>query len=254
MQLFSRAGRSLAITNAGRELYVRAIPLLSGGRQLIESVRQAARPEPAPFVVGHTAGISSDEVHRIIAPVAAAYPSQQFMALPVYMGNIRAALLNGTIDVALRVAIECPPGQEGTVIAHSPLRAAISVTHPLSSRSKIGTADLAPYPIIVWQQRNQSIHTDFIVTHCRRAGFDPGLIVTNTHGTRPCTAADTHPGAAVFVTDSPGLTYNGRVRVIEITDPPVAPIQATWLPHVPSPLRDILTSTNQSETGLRIVS
>ncbi|MBL3747665.1 LysR family transcriptional regulator, partial [Mycobacteroides abscessus subsp. massiliense] len=34
----------------------------------------------------------------------------------------------------------------------------------------------------------------------------------------------------------------GQVVVIDIVDPPQAPIQAIWLPHTQSAIRDALTS------------
>ncbi|HEY9314574.1 LysR family transcriptional regulator [Williamsia sp.] len=236
--LFTRTGRTLVVTPAGQELYTRALPLLAGGEQVIRAVRTAAQEKPAPFMIGHTQAISSEEVYRIIEPLATSDPDLQFTAVSLYPNVIRPRLFDGTIDFALRRGVHSPPDQASSIIAYHELRLAVSSSHPLARRGTVTMADIASHPILVWAPRHHSFYTDFLVSHCRRAGFDPQLIVNPVQGTPPRTAVIAHPTACAFVTDPAGSAYDGRVTVIDFEDPPLAPVQALWLPHTTSPMRE----------------
>lgn len=55
VELFSRAQRSLQLTDAGHELYTGAKPLLAGIRVLANATRNISNPQRA-FVIGHSCG------------------------------------------------------------------------------------------------------------------------------------------------------------------------------------------------------
>lgn len=244
VQLFSRAQRSLALTPAGRELYTAATPFLAGARQLLEATRRAASPQPQAFVIGHTPAISSEEVYRLIDPLIRADPAIAITAQPLYPARIREALLEGTIDVALRRGVQTPPDLAVTTISYNTLRVATVSTHPLVTGSPVAVRDLAPYPVIVWAPEHHSYYTDFLLSHCRRVGFEPHLVVNRVQGTPPFTAVLTHPDACAFVTDEPGPKYSGAITIADFTDPPLAPVQMLWLPHTTHPTRAQIIAVN----------
>ena len=96
---------------------------------------------------------------------------------------------------------------------------------------------------MVWAPPHTSFYTDFLVAQCRRAGFEPDLLVNRVQGTPPATAVLTSPHAAAFVTDPPGPRSGGRVVVVELDDAPQVPVQALWLPHTTDPVRaELLTA------------
>lgn len=92
---------------------------------------------------------------------------------------------------------------------------------------------------MVWAPPTRSFYTDFLVSVCRRAGFEPELAVNPVQGTPPVTAVAGNDCVA-FVTAPAGPAMSGRVIVLELSDPPVVPIQAIWLPHTISAERNAL--------------
>ncbi|MGW0038709.1 LysR family transcriptional regulator [Gordonia sp. NPDC003376] len=240
VDLFSRSGRTLLTNQAGLELYRRAPALLAGGRQTVEAVHRAIGETARPFVIGHTPAVSGEEVYRLIEPLLSKMPSQPFKVTQVYPDRIRDELHSGAIDVALRRAIDHSLDLESTVVAYHTLRLAVSVRHPLAQRKVVVTTDLVDYPIVVWGPEHQSFYTDFVVALCHREGFEPTLLVNPVQGTPPSTAVAADDSACAFVTDPAGEAFGGRVRVIEFQDAPKVPLQAVWLPHSASPVRDVL--------------
>ncbi|CPZ66900.1 Putative transcriptional regulator%2C LysR family [Mycobacteroides abscessus] len=107
VELFSRAQRSLQLTDAGHELYTGAKPLLAGIRMLANATRNISNPQRA-FVIGHSPAISGEEVYRIIEPIVVADPTASITVRQVFPSTMRDGLLDGSLDLALRRGVDMP--------------------------------------------------------------------------------------------------------------------------------------------------
>lgn len=246
--IFDRRRRKLSLTDAGEALYIGAKSLLAGHAALVRAVRDVDRGTPEPFVVGHSPAISGDEVYKLITPAIAAYPDRPITARQVFPNQLRELLFANELDVALRRGVDTPPNLASAVFAYHPLRIAVGAEHPLVGRGSLTTEDLREFPVVVWAPERHSFYTDFLISYCRRKGFEPSLIVNNVQGTPPFTAVQRHPQAYAFVTDPVGDLQGGAVRVIEFEDPPLAPVQALWIPHTHSSLRDVMIRSGAGPT------
>lgn len=238
--LFDRRRRKLHLTDAGNALFSGAKSLLAGNHALLTQVRETAKGESKPFVVGHSPAISGDEVYRLITPAIDLMPHQPITARQVFPGQLRDLLFANEIDVALRRGVESSANLVSAVFAYHELRIAVVADHPLAHRNSVSVPDLIDTPIVVWAPERRSFYTDFFVSFCRRGGFEPTLIVNPVQGTPPATAVARFPEACAFVTDPPGDLHGGSVRVVSFDDPPLAPVQALWLPYTHSPVRDAI--------------
>lgn len=237
VELFSRSRRSLTLTPAGELLYRGAAALLAGGQQLMTKVRQAAAEQTIPFVIGHTPDLATSEVFAVIEPVVLADPSAPISVRPIFPDQIRDALLTGDIDFALRRGIQPLPDLAGTVVANHTLRLAVMEDHPLAGHDAVELADVGKYEIVVADGDEHIESTQILISICQGAGFEPAIIESTLKGTPPHTAVVAHPKACAFVTNQPGWVYGHRIRIIDFVDPPLAPVQAMWLPHSVSDIR-----------------
>ncbi|KRQ29073.1 LysR family transcriptional regulator [Mycobacteroides chelonae] len=245
--LFSRAQRSLQLTDAGHELYTGAKPLLAGIRVLANATRNHSNPQRA-FVIGHSPAISSEEVYRIIEPTVIADPTVSITVRQVFPSTIGDGLLDGSLDLALRRGVDMPADLATDTLLYQPLRIAVVRSHALAAHDRIDITEIAEHPIVVWAPPRHSYYTDLLVSHCRRSGFEPQLLVNPVQGTPPHTAVLAHPDHCAFVTDDPGAVYHGKVKVIEIANPPLVPVQAVWLPHSVSTVRNRLFENARGAT------
>lgn len=236
VELFSRAQRSLQLTDAGHELYTGAKPLLAGIRVLANATRNISNPQRA-FVIGHSPAISGEEVYRIIEPIVVADPTASITVRQVFPSTMRDGLLDGSLDLALRRGVDMPADLATDTLLYQPLRIAVVQSHPLAAQDHVDIGEIAEHPIVVWAPPRHSFYTDLLVSHCRRSGFEPRLLINPVQGTPPHTAVLAHPDHCAFVTDDPGNVYHRKVRVIEIANPPLVPVQAVWLPHSVSAIR-----------------
>lgn len=238
VSLFSRSQRSLIPTPAGMALYRGAVPLLAGGEHLTSEVRLVDADVPDPFTIGHTPDLAPSEVFQIIEPVVLEDPALPITVRPVFADQVRDQLLAGDLDLALSRGVEYPSDLAAVIATHHELRLAVRAGHPLADNARCEMKDLAPHPIVVWEPEHESEYTDMLVSYCRRGGFDPEVIVSTLRGTPPHTAVVAHPAACAFVTNEPGWIYLNRIRIIEIADPPMAPVRAMWLPNTAPKLRN----------------
>ncbi|GAB2692305.1 LysR family transcriptional regulator [Nocardia thraciensis] len=246
--LFDRTGRQVRLTAAGQALRDGASVLLSAGQVLARQVRDAAAAQRRPFVVAHTPAITAEEVHRLLEPVRHGMPDVSVTALQMFPKDLETAVLNGSVDLALRRGTTVPATLAAAVIAYHPLHLAVARDHHLAGHHAIAIHDLRDERFIVWAPPGTSFYTDFILSTCRRAGFEPALVVNRIQGTTPATAVLDYPDAVAFVTEPPGPALGGDVQVIDITDPPLAPVQGVWLPHTRSAIRDLLTTGDNPRT------
>lgn len=239
VELFTRQGRRVVLTAAGHTLRKGAPTLLAASRALAEETRRSATESVPAYVVAHTPAITSDEAFDMIAPVRTALPDTSVTVRQMFLDEMQDALLDGTVDVGLRRGVSTPPDLAAAVLGYATLRVAVDASHPLAQRISLTLRDVAGWTLMVWAPAAHSFYTDFLVSACRRAGFEPTLEVNPVQGTPPVTAVAGNDRVAL-VTAPAGPAMGGRVSVLELLDPPVVPVQAIWLPHTISAARDAL--------------
>lgn len=250
--LFTRAGRRLTPTPAARSLYEGAPALLAGARQLAARTSRVETSPPAPFVVGRSPAVTADEAFAALRPLVQLHGNVSITVREVFPSEMTPKLQDGSIDLALRRgAAPHSSGLEETTLAYHELKVAMHHDHPLASAEVITLADLSATPIVVGARPHASHYTDFLVSQCRRAGFEPSLVVNQVQGTPPATAVLAHPHAVAFVTDETGVKYYGEVVVREIADVSRVPLQGLWLAHTVNPLRTALLDAAQQSRGFK---
>lgn len=244
--LFDRRGRRLRLTAAGRRLRDGAAVLLAAAEALGETVREAAGEQSRPYVVGHSPAISPEEAFVIVEPIRRALPQLSVTVRQLFPDELQDGLLARSVDVGLRRGATTPPDLAAAVISYDPLRIAVRAGHPLSDRVDLQVGDISDFTLVVWAPPTFSFYTDFLVSVCRRAGFEPTLAVDNLQGVPSITAVAENDHVAL-VTAPVGPALGGRVMVCPMIDPPMMPVQAVWLPHTVSEARAVLLAPSRAD-------
>lgn len=246
VELFSRSRRSLTPTPAATALYQGAVPLLAGSSHLVSEVRLIDAQNPDPYTVGYTAGLAPSEVFQLLEGAVLADRSLPITVRPVPPTQIRDDLLAGNVDLVLARCIQVPPDLAGAIATRHELRLAVNARHPLAAGDSCSMRQLADCLIVVSELEED--YMNMIVSYCRRAGFEPEIVVSNLRGTPPHTAVIAHPHACAFVTNQPGWLYGDQIRIISFEDPPMTPVMAMWLPNTSATVRNrILDSVEFTE-------
>ena len=110
-------------------------------------MRETAKGESKPFVVGHSPAISGDEVYRLITPAIDLMPHQPITARQVFPGQLRDLLFANEIDVALRRGVESSANLVSAVFAYHELRIAVVADHPLAHRNSVSVSTSSIRPL-----------------------------------------------------------------------------------------------------------
>ncbi|MDR3662550.1 MAG: LysR family transcriptional regulator [Mycobacterium sp.] len=237
--LFEREGRRVALTPAGRQLRSDARGLLAAAHTVADHVQRAASAAGENYIVGHTPALDSIEAYGLLEPAVEAFPDVSFTFRQMFPDQLSPALLDGSIQLALRRGVVPDQDLATAVVGYHSVRVALPSHHPLARRDAIELTDLADERIALWAPPGGSYYSDLLLGACRRAGFEPDYVVSRVQGAAPVTAPLT-TGAAALVTYPAGPAMDGRVTVVDLQPPLLVPVQAMWQRHTRSPIRDLL--------------
>jgi DNA-binding transcriptional LysR family regulator len=234
--LFTRDGRRIALTPAGRALVREARPLLAAARTVREHVRSAGQHA---WVIGHTPALSGAEAYSVIEPAVEAFPDVSFTLRQMYPAELESGIRDGALQLGLRRGVAPVGDLSGAVVAYHRVRVAVSAGHPLADLGEVDINDLRGHQLALWAPPGSSYHSDFLLGACRRAGFEPDYVVSRVQGAATV-AAPLTTGAVALVTADAGPVMAGRVVVIDLNPPLLVPVQALWQRHTISEIRDTL--------------
>lgn len=234
--LFSRDGRRITLTPAGRALVREARPLLAAARTVREHVRSAGQ---RAWIIGHTPALSGIEAYSVIEPAVEAFPDVSFTLRQMYPADLETGIRDGAVQLGLRRGVAPVGDLSGAVVAYHRVRVAVPVGHPLAGVGEVDIHDLEGHQLALWAPPGASYYSDFLLSACRRAGFEPDYVVSRVQGAATV-AAPLTTGALALVTADAGPVMSGRVMVIDLTPPLLVPVQAMWQRHTISDIRDTL--------------
>lgn len=235
--LLERSGRRIALTKEGDELLSGARLLLDASQSLVRTTRTAGRGRGEHLTIGHTPTVDPDEIFELTAPVRRLFPRAAITTRQIFPDEISATLRSGTIDVALRRGSAMPDATAAAaILAYFPLSVAVAATHRLANRTRISLHELKEDVLILRDRADESFYSDELISLCRRAGFEPKVVANRMNGT-PTTTSVIDTDYFTFVTTEPGRYHRGRTVVIPVEGNPLSPIQAMWLHHTTSRLR-----------------
>ena len=84
--------------------------------------------------------------------------------------------------------MRAPRGLTRATVGEHRLAIAVAAEHRFADGDLADLADLADERIMVWGHPGQSAYTDFLLEHCRRAGFEPCHTRNPVQGIPPVTA------------------------------------------------------------------
>lgn len=236
--LVSRAGRGIELTPSGQALLIEARPLLAAANTVGAHVRAATARERA-WVVGHSPALSGAEVYELLEPAIHEFPDASFTLRQLYPDALAEGVLDGSVQLGLRRGI-APTGQlAGAVIGYHRVRVALPRTHRLAGADQVDITDLSGERLALWAPPGSSYFSDFLMSACRRAGFEPDYVVSRVQGAA-MVAAPLTTGAVAMVTAEAGAAMGGRIKVVDLEPALVVPVQAVWQRHTVSAIRETL--------------
>jgi len=174
--LFERSSRALKLTEAGRFLLEQSLQLTQRLDEIVQGTRRLGRTKRRWFGMGFVPSTLYGFVPELIRRLREADPHVEVgLAEMTTLPQIEA-LKAGRIDVGIGRILIDDPAIERRVLMAEPLVAALPLGHPLARSRRIGIAELAEQPFVLYPARPRPNYADHVLGLFRAAGHAPRVI------------------------------------------------------------------------------
>ena len=177
VELFARTRRSVALTDAGAALLVRAREMLAVAQSLPEELKRVARGEVGELRIGFTSTLPLTRVLRdVVADHRRAHPRVALQLREMHTALQFEALRRGDLDVGLvRYNERAPDGIRLSLLRRDPLRLVLPATHRFARRKSVAIAECREEHFIGFPGSAGTGTGPLLARLCAQAGFEPTI-------------------------------------------------------------------------------
>ena len=175
--LFVRTRRSVALTDAGRALLVKAHEMLAAAQALPDEMQRIARGEVGQLRIGFSSTLPLTKVLRdVVADWRRTHPEVALHLREMHSALQFEALRAGELDVGLvRYNERAPEGIRLTLLRRDPLRLVVPSGHPFARRRSVPIADCRDQAFIGFPGDAGTGTGPLLKRLCAQAGFEPRI-------------------------------------------------------------------------------
>jgi DNA-binding transcriptional LysR family regulator len=177
VQLFLRTRRSVALTDAGQALLIRARELLAATQALPEELRRVARGEVGQLRIGFSSTLPLTKVLRdVVADHRRSHPDVALQLREMHSQLQFDGLRRGELDVGLvRYNERAPEGIRLELLRRDPLRLVVPSTHRFARRKSMAIAECRDEAFIGFPGSAGTGTGPLLKRLCAQAGFEPRI-------------------------------------------------------------------------------
>jgi len=178
-RLFDRDKRRVDLTQAGRQMLVRARAILAAADDAVKEARRAAAGEIGELQLGYAASAMFTELlPAALRGFQKALPNVQLVVHEMTSRDQLYAIHGRRLDLGIlrKPDMPMPPGVRMEEWYTASLVAAIPKSHPLAKRASISVTDLRDQALIAYP-RDSGVGLYWrIIDLCVKAGFQPHIV------------------------------------------------------------------------------
>jgi DNA-binding transcriptional LysR family regulator len=175
--LFERTAKGVRLTPAGEVALIEARRCLRSADQLRQVAHAAEAGDVGELHVAFISSVTFGLLPRLIQAFRAKYPGVRLVLHESNNRDAFEAMRKGVMDLSfVRVPAVPPAGIAMQVVEEDSFCVAMSVDHPLATRTKLALRDLSDEPFIAYQpsQAGGGLHAGTLALF-REAGFAPRI-------------------------------------------------------------------------------
>ena len=206
------------LTDYGRELFQRAIPLLAEFDSLANFVRQTRNSPAGQLRVGVTPMIASLYLVDIVTRFNDVYPDIEFQIIEDGTVSLRRFLLDADLDLALCIVDrETTPELKDIVLLEGEMVAVVSVNNPLAQNDTLSFSQMADQPFNLYTK--YSALSEQIRDHCIKAGFLPKINITSSKVNFMLQMTEHDRGISILPRPYALRSIRPGLKIVPFTDP-----------------------------------
>jgi DNA-binding transcriptional LysR family regulator len=177
VQLFERTRRSVALTDAGHALLIRAREVLSVAQALPGELQRVARGEVGQLRIGFSSTLPLTKLLRdVVADHRRSLPGVALNLREMHSQRQFDSLRRGELDVGLvRYNERAPEGIRLEVLRRDPLRLVVPSPHRFARRKSVSIAECRDEAFIGFPGDAGTGTAPLLKRLCAEAGFEPNI-------------------------------------------------------------------------------
>ncbi|MEY2873222.1 MAG: transcriptional regulator CynR [Pseudomonadota bacterium] len=249
--LFERIGRTLRLTEAGRELLGHARGVLAQVEEGCRAVSRTRTTASGSLRVGVIHSFVTSLMPRVAAAFLGAHPGVRLQIAELTGVDIETQVADGRLDLGVAFYPPMCDGVMGERLFDDTLVLAVPADHALASNKRVRFAQLGDLPLAMLSSRFATRR--LLDGHFQRAGVRPNVVVEIDSVDALHRLVE--QGAAAAFLPRRSTRRTARVCLVEVTDP--QPVRAAGLVWRRSPYRsaaalafvDVLTAVLATEVS-----
>nr|WP_255511357.1 MULTISPECIES: LysR family transcriptional regulator [Kribbella] len=235
VELFARVKKRFVLTAAGESFLVDARQLLERADEAVRDAQRVQRGELGTLRLRFVQSATFEVLPRLLGAFRAANPDVVLDLETMTTIRQAEALREGRIDVGL-FRLGVARGLETRVISRDPLVAALPTGHRLARRKRVGLAELADDPFVLYTRATGPTVFDTIVGHCRAAGFEPEVTQEAAEVQTIVSLVAAGLGVSLLIAPTPRIDPEAVVYRELSDDLPPWELSVAWSPDNRSPV------------------
>ena len=175
VELFSRIGRHIELSAAGREFLDYARSALAQVEQGVRSAQRVQRGESGQLAVGFITSMAYTYLPWVLRVFRSRFPDVELVLSEQETWSQLRALQQGRLHVGIVRGPVDEPELSGSTVHFEPFIVALQDDHRLAGRKRVRLAALANDPFIMFPHRLGGHFYEQVMGLCRRAGFTPNV-------------------------------------------------------------------------------
>ena len=176
VDLFVRSNSGVALSEAGAAFLPEARKTLAQAEKAVAVAKGVRSAAGGQFVVGYTTVFDRSAIPDVFDRLRQQFPSWRFAAKGKHSIALVRELKNGTIDAAFIGLHTDTQGLAQEIVHEEPLVVALSASHPLASKRRIGFDDLRGEPMFWFERRLNPGFYDYCQAYFEQIGFKPHTV------------------------------------------------------------------------------
>ena len=173
VDLFVRGSTGVALSEAGAAFLPEVRKTLAQAEKAVAVAKGVRSAAGGQFVVGYTTVFDRSAIPDVFDRLRQQFPSWRFAAKGKHSIGLVRELKNGTIDAAFIGLHTDAQGLAQEIVHEEPLVVALSASHPLASKCRIGFDDLRGEPMFWFERRLNPGFYDYCQAYFEQIGFKP---------------------------------------------------------------------------------
>lgn len=177
--LFSRIGKKIECTDAGRVVVAHAQTILDSFQSLTRELDDLTTFTKGTIRIGLPPMVGASFFPTVMSQFRAKYPGLDIHMVEEGSKKLEAEIESGRLDMAV---VQMPVNDElfdSHVLVKENLRLIVHPTHPLAQRDAVTLAELADESFVFFS-KSFTLH-DRIIEECKRVGFIPHVLYESSH-------------------------------------------------------------------------